>query len=65
MFMICNSNRNKKNIAYITLVSIAICKFLLDYLRSSHIGVILSPNQIFSIMLLIITIIVYLIKRKK
>lgn len=65
MFMICNSNRDKKNIAYITLVSIAICKFLLDYLRSSHIGVILSPNQIFSIMLLIITIIVYLYKRKK
>ncbi len=65
MFMICNANRDKKNIAYITLVSIAICKFLLDYLRSSHIGVIVSPNQIFSIMLLSITIIVYLYKRKK
>lgn len=65
LFMLCNSNRNKKNIEYITLALIAIFKFSLDLLRSSHIGMIISPNQIFSIILLIITIIVYLIKRKK
>lgn len=65
MFMIGNSNRDKKNIAYYILLLIAIFKFLLDYLRNSHIGVILSPNQIFSIILLIITSIVYLYKRKK
>ena len=65
IFIICNTYRDKKNISYAVLLLIGIFKFSLDYLRYSHIGVILSPNQIFSIMLIIITLIVYIYRKKK
>lgn len=65
IFLICNHNRNKKYITYITLALIAIFKFLLDYLRVAHVNKIITHNQLFSILLLIVTLVVFLIKRKK
>ena len=63
IFLFCNTNKNRKDITYITFLLIAIFKFLLDFLRYSHINQILSPNQIFSIFLFILALIIYY-KRK-
>lgn len=56
LFLYSNKNNIKKNITFVTLYSISIIKFLLDYLRINHSGILLSYNQIFSIILLITTI---------
>ncbi|MBQ8131649.1 MAG: prolipoprotein diacylglyceryl transferase [Bacilli bacterium] len=63
IFYICNKQRNNKNIIYITIVLVSIFKFLLDFLRYDHVTKIITVNQIFSIMLLIGTIIVFLINK--
>ncbi len=55
LFLFCNTNKNKKNISYITLLLISILKFSLDFLRYSHIKELISSNQIFSVFLFIIT----------
>lgn len=65
LFLLCNRHKFKKNIEYITLISISILKFLLDYLRYAHIGKVITHNQIFSILLLLITLLLLLIKKKK
>ena len=52
-------NKDKKNIAFITLLLIAITKFLVEFLRDATP---INANQIFSITLLIVTIIVYIKK---
>lgn len=57
----CNS---RKYINEIILILCAIGKFLLDFLRESHIGIILSPNQIVSIIFLIVVMISIYKKRK-
>ena len=63
IFIICNKFKNKKNIVLITICSCAISKFLLDFLRYEHINRIITFNQIFSIIIILISIII-LIKRK-
>ena len=65
IFQICNSLHKNKNITYITLITVFISKFLLDFLRYSHTYKLFSNNQIVSILLLIITIIIYLYKNKR
>ncbi len=57
LFLYSNTNKNKKEITYITIIAISILKFNLEFLRYSY--YFLNPNQIFSIVLLIITLIVY------
>ena len=64
IFIICNKLRNNKNIIFITTFIAIIAKFLLDFLRYEHINKILSINQIFSIIVLVVMIIVYLLKTK-
>ena len=67
VFLVCNKMKNNKYITYITLIMISIVKFLLDYLRYEHINIILSKNQIFSIVLILITItvLIYNIIKKR
>lgn len=65
IFQICNRLHNREDIIYITLITISIVKFSLDFFRYSHINQIISPNQIFSIILLFITIILYLYNKKR
>ncbi len=64
IFIICNKLRNNKNIIFITTFIAIIAKFLLDFLRYEHINKILSTNQIFSLIILVVMIIVYLLKTK-
>ena len=64
IFIICNKLRNNKNIIFITTFIAIIAKFLLDFLRYEHINKILSTNQIFSLIILVVMIIVYLLKLK-
>lgn len=64
IFQICHIKKNHKDIIYITLILISIFKFSLDFLRYEHITKIITPNQIFSIILLIISLIILIIKKK-
>ena len=64
IFIICNKLRNNKNIIYITAIISLIAKFLLDFLRYEHINKILTINQIFSIIILVVLAIILLIKVK-
>jgi len=64
IFFICNRFKNNKNIIYITLILVSSMKFLLDFLRYEHLETIISPNQIFSIFLFLITIIIYIVNKK-
>ena len=59
IFMFCNTYNKKKNITYITLILVSLFKFLLDFLRYNHLYEFISKNQIFSIILCFITIIIY------
>ena len=63
IFIICHKLRKNKNINYIVLILVAITKFSLDFLRYDHINIAITKNQIFSIILLIITIITYIINK--
>ena len=65
IFLICHTLRDKKNINYIVLVLVSIFKFLLDFLRYDHIKILITRNQVFSIVLLIIVIIVFVVKKYK
>lgn len=56
IFIICNIFRNNKNINYISLILIVVLKFFLDFLRYDHVKILISRNQIFSIVVLIITL---------
>lgn len=64
IFIICHKLRNNKNIIYITAFISILAKFLLDFLRYEHIKETLSTNQIFSIILIVIMIVVYIFKSK-
>lgn len=64
LFIIINKLRNKKNIIYITIFISIILKFLLDFLRYEHINKLLTTNQIFSIIVLISLIIIYVFRSK-
>ena len=60
IFIICNKYKNKKNITYITMILSAVMKFLLDFLRYDHLTIAITINQIFSIILIVITIIIFI-----
>lgn len=64
IFIICNKLRNNKNIIYITVFISIISKFLLDFLRYEHINKILSINQIFSIILIVVIVLIGILKNK-
>lgn len=59
MFLVCNTFKDKKNIVYITIVLVAIAKFLVEFLRDVEV---INANQIFSIALLFITVLMYIKK---
>ena len=60
LFLILNKYKNNKNIIYITIILSTILKFSLDFLRYEHITKIITTNQIVSIIIILITIIIYL-----
>ena len=64
IFIICNKLKNNKNIIYITILISTIAKFLLDFLRYEHINKLLTINQIFSIVIILVLIPIFIIKRK-
>ena len=53
-----------KNIIEYTVLISALAKFLLDYLRYSHINQILSINQIISLVLVVVSLIILSYKKK-
>ena len=69
LFIIINKYNNNKNIIYITIILSALLKFSLDFLRYEHISKTITTNQIVSLTIILITIILYLYnfltKRKK
>lgn len=67
LFIIINKIYNKYKTEYIieyTIILGALLKFLLDFLRYSHINKIFSLNQYISIITIIITIIILIVKTK-
>lgn len=64
LFLVLNKLKKKKNIIYTSLISVTVIKFLTDFLRFDHTKVIITPNQIFSIGLIIVVIIIYIVKTK-
>lgn len=63
LFLILNKFKNNKYINYIVLILVSIIKFLLDFLRYEHINILITRNQIFSILLLVIVLIVFVINK--
>ncbi len=55
---------DKKNGIYYLIVMCASAKFLLDYLRYSHISIFISVNQIISLIVIFITIIIIYRQKK-
>lgn len=65
-FLIINRFKNNKNIIEYTIIGCALLKGLLDFLRIDHEGIFLiTPNQIFSVILIIIGVVLLFIKEKK
>ncbi len=65
IFIILNKLKNNKNIIYITIIISALAKFLLDFLRYDHLTKTITVNQIFSIILIFIILIILLFQNKK
>ena len=65
IFIMCHLLSKKKNTDYIVLILVSIFKFMLDFLRYEHTKIFITRNQIFSLILLIIAIMTYVITRKK
>lgn len=59
LFIFCNTNKNRKDIKYITFLSIAIIKFFVEFLRYDQVHNFINPNQLFSVILLLTTVIIY------
>jgi len=57
--------KSKINIIYLTIIICAISKFLLDYLRYDHLTKSITTNQIISIILVIIVLVLNIIERVK
>lgn len=55
--------KNKNKIIGLTFIICGVAKFLLDYLRMSHTGIILSSNQIVSIVFILSGILILLNKK--
>lgn len=64
LFIILNKYKNSKNIIYITIILSAILKFILDFLRYEHITKTITTNQIVSIIIILITILILPVSRK-
>lgn len=64
-FIILNKFKNNSYIIYITIVVGAVLKGLLDFLRDSHINQIISVNQIFSIILIVLVCVIFIVNKKK
>ena len=65
VFVLCHCLRKKKNIDYITIIISSVLKFLLDFLRYDHVNIVITKNQTFSIFLLVITVITFIINNIK
>ncbi len=65
IFIICQRLKKKKNTNYIVLILVSIFKFLLDFLRYDHISILITANQVFSIILFISTVITFMLRKKK
>lgn len=65
IFILSHKLRKNKNIIYIVILSCTLFKFLLDFLRYDHVTKLITVNQIFSILLFVITIIIYIYNRLK
>lgn len=63
LFLLIHKMKKKPNIEYFTIIGVSILKFSLDFLRYDHIHILITVNQIFSIILLIVTII-YMVYKK-
>lgn len=63
LFLYSNTNKNRKDITYITLLLISVFKYLVEFLRFER-STLINQNQLFSIILFTITLIVYCINRK-
>lgn len=63
IFIICNRFKNNKNIIWYTIFTSAFFKFLLDYLRYDHINKLITVNQVISIVLMILSVIVIIYKK--
>ena len=63
LFILCGRMQNHKHIVGITLILMAIAKASLDFLRYSHIGKIVSLNQLISLAFIVIGILI--LTRKK
>ena len=59
LFIFCNTNKNRKDIKYITFLFIAIIKFFVEFLRYDQVYKFINPNQLFSVILFLITLIIY------
>ena len=65
IFIVCHFLKKNNNINYIVMILVSTFKFLLDILRYDHINTLITRNQMFSIILLFITIITYIINKNK
>ena len=65
IWQLLNKFKRNKYINYISLLIVCIIKFLLDFLRYEHIKLLITRNQIFSIILFFIIIIVFIINKSK
>ena len=63
LFLILNKFKNNKYINYMVLIFVSIIKFLLDFLRYEHLNIFITRNQIFSILLLVIVLIVFVVNK--
>jgi prolipoprotein diacylglyceryltransferase len=61
LFYVVNKHKDVKYIIPITLISVSVIKFLTDFLRYEHIDKMITANQIFSIYIVIVTIMVMII----
>ncbi len=65
IYLLLHIKKLKENRVLITLFLSALAKFLLDYLRYSHMGQILSFNQIMCLIIVIVCIMFGLIKNRR
>lgn len=65
IFIICHFLKKNNNINYIVMILVSTFKFLLDFFRYDHINTLITRNQVFSIILLFITIITYIVSKNK
>ncbi len=65
LFIILKKKKENKNIPYISLITISLLKFSLDFLRYDHLTKIVTINQIFSLVLCTSIIMLYLYQKKK